>query len=363
MITKTIKTINLPPEFQQIIRAKSRNFSGRKHIFNQIKTFLNKYPRGYLTLVGFPGSGKSALLAQYYLKNPNVIYYNCQLPDKNNAPQFLLNICTQLIENYPTTYPTLPDNAAEDGWLFGLLIQQISNLLEDGEKLIIAIDGLEAINRQSQPPGSNLFYLPRYVPNGVYFLLSRRPFIKAKSGILIEAPSQQLNLDRFPEENLQDVQEYLGNFINQPEETAIESWLNSQQLTAAQFSELIAEKSEGNLMYVSEILKAITANFYPAGLDLKKLPPGLIEYYQNLWQRMASNPPTTLELAIINALIEAEEGLSVEALATNSKLDQFDVEEVLENWVEFVKTNEEKYQLYHPSFQQFLSKQRPNFRS
>ena len=104
MITKAIKTINPPPEFQKIIQDKTCNFSGRKHIFNQIKTFLNKYPRGYLTLVSFPGSGKSAILAQYYLDNPNVIYYNCQLPGKNNAPQFLLNICTQLIENYPTTY-------------------------------------------------------------------------------------------------------------------------------------------------------------------------------------------------------------------------------------------------------------------
>jgi hypothetical protein len=355
MITKTIKTINLPPEFQQIIREKSRNFSGRKHIFKQIQTFLNKYPRGYLTIVGFPGSGKTALLAQYYLQNPNVIYYNCQLPGKNNAPQFLLNICTQLIENYPTTYPALPENAAEDGWLFGLLIQQVSDLLEDGEKLIIAIDGLEAINRQSQPLGSNLFYLPRYVPNGVYFLLSRRPFIKAKSGILIEAPSQKINLDNFPAENLQDVKEYLGNFLDRPPETAFHTWLNSQELTRQQFIETLAEKSDNNLMYVSEILKGITSNFYPQGLDMKKLPPGLTTYYQSHWQQMVGDPPNTIELGVINALANAEEGLSVDAVAANSNLMEFDVEEVLENWVEFLKINEDKYQLYHSSFQQFVA--------
>lgn len=354
MISKTLKTLNLLPEFQQIITQKSRNFSGRKHIFNEIQNFLNKYPRGYLTLVGFPGTGKSSILAEYYTKNPNVIYYNCQLPGKNNAPQFLLNICTQLIENYPTSYATLPDNAAEDGWLFGLLLQQISDLLQEDEKLIIAMDGLEAINRDSQPLGSNLFYLPRYVPNKVYFLLTRRPFIKAKSGLLIEAPSQKINLDNFREENLQDVKEYLDNFLKQPEETTLESWLNSQQLTPENFIATLTEKSDNNLMYVSEILKAITSNFYPEGLDLKKLPPGLTAYYQTHWQQMANNPPTSLELEVINALAKAEEGLGVEGLAANSNLDQFDVEEVLENWVEFLKINEEKYQLYHPSFQQFL---------
>ena len=355
MITKTLKTIDPPPEFQQIIRDKCRNFSGQKHIFNQIQTFLDKYPRGYFTIVGFPGSGKSALLAKYCLENPNVIYYNCQLTGKNNASQFLLNICTQLIENYPTDYTTLPDIAAEDGWLFGLLLQQVSDLLQEGEKLIIAIDALEAINCESQPPGSNLFYLPRYVPNGIYFLLTRRPFIKAKSGILIEAPSQKIYLDDYPEENLQDVKEYLGNFLDRPEETAFDTWLNSQELTRQQFIETLAEKSDNNFMYVSEFLKAIASNFYPQGLDMKKLPPGLTQYYQSHWQQITSNPPTSVELGVINALLEAEEKLSMEAIATNSNIDIFEVEEVLENWVEFLQINEEKYQLYHPSFRQFLT--------
>ena len=150
------------------------------------------------------------------------------------------------------------------------------------------------------------------------------------------------------------MKEYLGNFLARPEETAIASWLNSQELTREQFIETLAEKSDNNLMYVSEILKAIASNFYPEGLDFKKLPPGLTEYYQSHWQQMTSNPPTSVELGVINALLEAEEGLSVEAIATNSNLDVFDVEEVAGYWVEFLKTKEDKYQLYHPSFQQFL---------
>lgn len=42
--------------------------------------------------------------------------------------------------------------------------------LDANQKLIIAIDGLNCIdlNRNSQPCGTNLFYLPRYLPDGVY---------------------------------------------------------------------------------------------------------------------------------------------------------------------------------------------------
>lgn len=71
---------------------------------------------------------------------------------------------------------------------------------------------------------------------------------------------------------------------------------------------------------------------------------------------MVGDPPNTVELGVINAIVNAEEGLSVrEAFATANKLDQFEVEEVLENWVEFLQINEEKYQLYHPSFRQFFT--------
>jgi hypothetical protein len=43
---------------------KSENFVGRDFIFTAINKFLHRYPKGYFTIVGVPGSGKSAILAQ-----------------------------------------------------------------------------------------------------------------------------------------------------------------------------------------------------------------------------------------------------------------------------------------------------------
>ncbi|MEH2394747.1 MAG: hypothetical protein V7K21_24860 [Nostoc sp.] len=33
-------------------------------------------------------------------------------------------------------------------------------------------------DRTDQTPGSNLFYLPRYLPRGIYFLFTRRPYAR-----------------------------------------------------------------------------------------------------------------------------------------------------------------------------------------
>jgi hypothetical protein len=110
---------------------------------------LHKYDRGYFTLIGVPGSGKTAILAKYVTSNPHVIYYSAQVEGKNRADQFLLDICTQLINYYPDVKAeyivSLADNAKEGSWFLSLLLQKISDSLEPNQRLIIAIDALDAL--------------------------------------------------------------------------------------------------------------------------------------------------------------------------------------------------------------------------
>lgn len=189
----------LPQEFQQIILEKSQNLVDCEFVFTAIDDFLRNHNCGYFTIVGSPGSGKSAILAKFALSNPNVIYYNAQIQNKNTAEEFLKYICQQIIERLSTK--EFPDKDKPQPWLFSLLLQLISDELQQQQKLIIAIDALDAIDYSNQSPGSNLFYLPRYVPQGIYFLLTRRPFKKGNGGLLIEAPSQTLNLSDYKLKN------------------------------------------------------------------------------------------------------------------------------------------------------------------
>ena len=217
-----------PTEFQQVILEKNQNFVGRAFVFTAISNFLHRHNRGYFTIVGAPGSGKSSILAKYVTENPHVIYYNAQVAGKNRAEEFLASICTQIASSGETSLHSL--------------LQQVSDQLEPQQKFIIAIDALDAIDRTNQTPGSNLFYLPRYLPRGVYFLLTRRPYIKKKSGLLIEAPSQVLDLAEYSEQNREDVQAYIRQYFTSEQEFIT-------QLTA---------KSENNFMYLSQILPAIS---------------------------------------------------------------------------------------------------------
>ncbi|MFN6535012.1 MAG: AAA family ATPase [Nostoc sp. EkiNYC01] len=325
-----INTLSYPREFQQVIFEKTQNFVDRPFVFTAISNFLQRHNRGYFTIVGAPGSGKSAILAKYVQENPHVIYYNAQLPGKNRAEEFLTSTCTQLART------------SGDTSLYSLL-QQVSDQLNPEQKLIIAIDALDAIDTSHQSIGSNIFYLPRYLPQGVYFLLTRRPFLKTKSGLLIEAPSQVLDLAAYPEQNREDIDAYIRRYINNDEELV---------------TQLIAN-SENNFLYLSQILPTISKEF-------DGLPPDLEAYYQQHLDKMIpvnlSSEERELKLSVLKVL--AEGSSSAETIASRIDVDEYDVEEVLEDWREFLRLEEVDgevcYGVYHWSFgdflQEFLSK-------
>ena len=379
-------------EFAAIIDQKSANFIGRDFVFTAIHNFLNRYNRGYFTIIGLPGSGKSAIIAQYIKENSSenrqVIYYNAELEGKNQAEEFLKYICFQIIATFDQiSLPNLPDNATEGSWFLSLLLQQISDHLQSNQpnqKLIIAIDSLNCINSHLQPPGTNIFYLPRYIPQGVYFLLTRRRFLSDNSGLLIEAPVQSLHLEDYPQENKQDIQAYIQSYINLSPEcrdvpwnvstpnnpSTLKSWLNTQQINAAEFITNLTNRSENNFMYVSQILAAINNinnninnGFYDQYSQLEtSLPPELETYYQQHLQQMLDLTDQDFAVAVLKILAQQTQPISVTDIANLLETDEFDVEEILESWFEFLQvetisgtiSNVTVYRFYHDHFRQWL---------
>ncbi|WP_375467036.1 ATP-binding protein [uncultured Nostoc sp.] len=352
--------------FQQLIREKSSNFVGREFAFTAITDFLNHQTCGYFTIVGTPGSGKSAILAKYVMENPSVVYYSAEIEGKNLSTEFLITVCTQLIRKMGDTNVSLPDNATKGSWFFSLLLQKVSDLLESDQRLIIMIDGCDRIDLNNQFPDSNLFYLPRYLPERVYFLLTRRPFLNEKSGLLIETPAQNLDLEAYSEQNRQDVQTYIQQYISvTPSFLKNAGWITNHSISKQEFCQQLTQqltvRSENNFMYLNHILKAISQDFYPEPLQFEPLPPGLEAYYKNHYQRIKGKGFSLVGLAVLKCLAQLVQPLSVELIAQMVDENEYEVEKVLENWLEFLHQQiireETFYSFYHSSFQNWLDKE------
>ncbi len=171
-------------------------------VSTSIHEFLHKYENGYFTIVGSSRKETTAILLRYAKENPNIIYYNTKIEGNNNFDSFIVDIYTQLLNQYSNIKQEygedLPDNVGEGSWFLSLILQKISDYLNPDQKVIIAIDAIDAIDSNSQPPTANLFYLPVYLPQNVYFILTRKPFKKGTYRLFVQTPTQLLFLNELP---------------------------------------------------------------------------------------------------------------------------------------------------------------------
>ena len=95
-------TCALPPlnQFKSLIEDKTKWFVGRTYVFDTIQAFVSNNPKGYFTIIGDPGQGKSAILAKYVQNTGCVAHFNVQLQGINRADQFLESVCRQLVIRY-----------------------------------------------------------------------------------------------------------------------------------------------------------------------------------------------------------------------------------------------------------------------
>ncbi|BAY08577.1 NACHT domain protein [Calothrix sp. NIES-2098] len=345
-----------PREFKSLIKEKIRSFCGRQFVFDAFKQFCDKNRSGYFTVVGDAGMGKSAIAAKYVWNNKSPCYFNIRSDGRNRPELFLESIRKQLIKRYQL-------QNAEKANLADLL-EQVSNKIPVIERLVIVVDALDEVEQEA---GGNLLDLPTALPEHVYFLLTRRPYTIDKKRLSApDIPVEELDLRGSQYVNLsrEDIKEYIRFFLNDDPDykNAIRQWIQNRNISDEDFVEQVATKSENNFMYLRYVLPGIAKGDYN-DLSLKELPAGLQDYYQVHWQHMGMDEkPQEVKVFILFILVEIGTPIPCEMIAAIAEQDEYDVEVVLDEWVEYLKPQniegENCYSIYHASFLDFLKAKR-----
>jgi hypothetical protein len=351
-----------------LLADKTRDFVGREHIFEAIDQFFFSHSSGYFVIEGDPGMGKSAILAEYIRRTGCIAHFNVRAQGIVSAWQFLENVCTQLIVDFGLPYASLPANAIQDGAFLARLLGEASAKLEPGERLIIAVDALDevdlATHRQvedvgtTRPSGANILYLPITLPDGVYFIMTRR---QVEVPFVVQAPQELLDLMIYPAENRGDVETYLWRSAESPK---LHAWIDGQGLMGTEFVTTLADLSESNFMYLRYVLPEIEQGTYE-GLSIENLPAGLEGYYEDHWRRMGMTikPLPRIKIRIVYILSEVRQPVSRSLIAQFANdesvhVDELIVQEVLDEWEQFLHEQlalgGTRYSIYHASFRDFL---------
>ena len=355
-----VAAVGLRPATPQTAKAfvadKTRDFVGREYVFEAIEAFMATHESGYFTIEGDPGVGKSAILARYVQRTGCIAHFNVRSEGITTARQFLESVCAQLIARFGLSHPALPPGATESGTFLSQLLGEAAAQLDEGERLVIAVDALD----EAEHGGTgNILFLPSSLPDGVYFVLTRR---QLPLPFTVEAPQELLDLMQYQDEGLEDARAYVHRLATA--RPKLGAWIAERELSLEAFEARLAELSEGNFMYLRHVLPEIEKGTYDR-LEIDRLPVGLTGYYDDHWRRMGmtAKPLPHLKIRIVYVLAEARRTVSrrlIARLASTEEMpvDELAVQEVLDEWDEFLREQEDDgvtvYSVYHASFQDFL---------
>ena len=347
-------------EFNHRIDELTETFKGRIREREAIKQFVESKSKGYLSIQGNPGIGKSALIAKVYIDLTNkdlnlpiyIVPYFIRRGTAQTDSLFLLNY---LLKNTDHYFSEGRNINAEGKSNWDLQQQLFSKWRAYGEskpknKLVFLIDGLdEGVENEI------LRYLPRENFNHVLIIYGSRPGgHKQLESFWSELPIENHSSLLLAGLNQNDIRALLYEVSNKYEIEKNSIWI-----------ETIEKRSEGNPLYLKLLCNAIENGSITLN-DPDALPKEIDDYYKAILDRYANNEMdgdsllnslytfaaaldylTPDHLKAINGLGEAQ-SQRVESTLKEVLYENPLTEEVLD------------YQLFHESFREYLFKNKSN---
>lgn len=352
-------------QFRSLVDERTKGFVGREFVFEEIARLLGRsdHGSGYVLIRGEPGIGKTAIAATLVVRGAHVHHFNIAPENIRTPRQFLENVCAQLIVRYELDHATLPPQVAEDsGFLSQLLFEAAERARERNElPVVVVVDALDEADDTGLLPGANRLFLPRALPDGVFFILTSREEsdyrldVDHQRDIWIcdDDPANERDIERYIEARLRTQSDM---------QRRVAEW----GLSTAEFVREITMRSEGNFMYLVHVLPEIARGALSHGTapGVEELPRGLKGYYQRHWRDMKDLDPArfaTIQRPVLCFLAISCEPVSVTRLMQWTQLEPGDVMSVIDEWREFLNADPDadppRYRVYHRSFAEFLDKQ------
>jgi len=346
---------------QNIIREKIKNFIGRKFVFDQFDSFYKENQNGYFIITGDPGIGKSSIAAKIVNEYKNVSHF-IERKSMNTQLHFYKNICSQLILLYNLPYEKLPSDSQLEVSFLVKLLHEIVGKLSPSEQVLIVIDALDELDIGRNEVG-NILNLPLHLPEKVFVVVTTR----RGTNLRIESPSKFINIEQDSLQNLKDIQDYLRGKLS---DSRLKEFIDKMDLNKDVFVHVLSEKSQGNFMYLKLVVEEIASGDYK-DLDIRSLPVGLENYYEDHWERMKMREgwmeyrlPILATITVVNHPISIKEIIEFRNFNNSELIAPKLIGLSIEEWLEFLYSERRKYKdqevtayrLYHNSYRDFINK-------
>lgn len=345
-------------DFQQRVEELTETFKGRVVEREKLLNFVSNHNKGYLSIQGNPGIGKSALIAQFFkdlkanetFKNIRVVEYFIRRGTSQAQTEYLFNYLNHKTDEL---FPKAKEIKAEGKMVFDLQNQLLNKWRlwaehNNGNTILFLIDGLD------EGVENNLVnYLPRENFQNILFIYGSRPgghkSIDELWGSLPIENHIKLELGGLGKE---DIRAMIYEVANKYELERESVWIDAVQV-----------RSQGNPLYLKLLCDAIANNSIGIN-DIHALPKEIDDYYKAILQRYAQD---TLDgddlLMALYTFAAAKDYLTLAHIGLINQLGEAKLQRIGSTLKEVLYENPLTenvldYQLFHESFREYLCREK-----
>jgi WD40 repeat protein len=348
-----------PLDFGIEVSRLTRDFTGREWLFGRLDQWLDRPHSRVFLITGDPGTGKSAILATLVHRNPHVgAFHFCvsSLADSLDPLRFVRSVAAQFASQMPSYRTALNELDKEEfaetdpGSAFRRLIAGPLQRESPSHPVLLLVDALDESLRGGE---RNIAAMLRDrmddLPSWVRIVASSR--LQPEILDLFSDFSPE-HIEAAGEENLGDIDRYVSSRLEDP---ALAELLRKSSADAGAVAERIKDRSEGNFLYVTQVLRGFeSGRIEPQEID--RFPAGLVGIYQAFFERLfPAGHGFASTRALLNVLAAAREPLSAAQIARFLGERQATIELLLQKVAPFFPVRAGVCQPYHKSIVDWLT--------
>ncbi len=344
-------------EFDQRIEELTESFKGRTIERDKLLKFVLDNNKGYISIQGNPGIGKSALVSQFLkdlkpyfeIQNLQTVEYFIRRGTAQAKAEYLLNY---LLRKTDELFSGGREVRADGKEIWDLQQQLFSKWrlwgeLNPNRKLLFLIDGLdEAVENDI------VTYLPRETFDGILFVYGSRPGgHKSIDDLWTQLPVEYHSKLELLGLGKADIRALIYEVVNKYEIERESQWVDA-----------IENRSQGNPLYLKLLCDAMSNGLIPLN-DTEALPHTINDYYKAILDRYAHDPDGDALLCALYTFAAARDYLTITHLGIINKLGEATLQRISSTLKEVLYENPFTehvldYQLFHESFREYLVKEK-----
>jgi WD40 repeat protein len=282
-----------------------RVFAGREELLQRVGQWLGESSEsGYLLLLGPPGQGKSALMAE--LARREQARQGCLLhmvKSHRNPRKFLPALLTQAARLAKTAFGAESYGGDIDD-LRNMLLRALEAVRRKTGRAVAVLDALDEL----EASGERLNFLPQVLPEGARVVLTCRPDVPLVQGLRARLSKlEEWEVPPLSEADLRPV---------------LERRLGTEALQALDRSvdwRALFQRLQGNPLFLQRAIDRLGRT--PGVLDLERLPANLEAFFRDIYNEIAerdgvryATPEGRQKAKLLHLLCVAREPLDVEQL-------------------------------------------------